>query len=35
MENAHRHDPQKLAAALLRILDERQAQQVPVAVRTA
>ena len=35
MENAHRHDPQKLAVALLRILDERLAQQVPVAVRTA
>lgn len=35
MENAHRHDPQKLAVALLRILDERQAQQVPMAVRTA
>lgn len=35
IENAHRHDPQKLAAALLRILDEHAAQQVPVAVRTA
>ncbi len=35
MDNAHRHDPQKLAVALLRILDEHQAQQVPVAVRTA
>jgi len=35
VENAHRHDPQKLAVALLRILDERQAQQVPVAVRSA
>jgi len=35
VENAHRHDPQKLAVALLRILDEHHAQPVPVAVRSA
>jgi uncharacterized cofD-like protein len=35
LENAHRHDPQKLAVALLRILDERQVPQAPVAVTVA
>ncbi len=35
VDNAHRHDPQKLAVTLLRILDEHHAQQGPVAVRTA
>ncbi|MBX3029081.1 MAG: YvcK family protein [Chloroflexi bacterium] len=36
IENAHRHDPAKLAATLLRLLDERQAQQPPpMALRTA
>jgi uncharacterized cofD-like protein len=35
LENAHRHDPQKLAIALLRILDERQVPQAPQAVTVA
>ncbi len=35
MDNAHRHDPQKLALALMRVLEERQTQQVPLAVTVA
>jgi hypothetical protein len=30
--NAHKHDPVKLSAVLMRLLDERQAQQQPSVV---
>ena len=32
VDNAHKHDPLKLAATLIRLLEERQAQQPPPSV---